>query len=432
MAASTFDRLPRPSSGVCRRPAPAVVTSAPPPSTPRCHVMTRARRRRRRCRTSRPCRRNRARPLHDARVVGVGDEHVRRAPLSRISAFASAIASADAKNPRCASPTLVHTRTSGSAMPTSVRISPAMIHPELDDGDPAAWRELKEREGRPIWLFRLPLFLKHPEARRQELRDDFLGRRLARAAGDRHHLGAGAAPHVTGEILQRPRRVLDLDDAAPASPFLPRRRRRLVDHRADGPTSSAHRHELGARRTFAADRHEEVARLERARVDRHAADGGRGVAAADRPPVAFATSLALKGSHSTCQHTRLPARRRSSAVLATSTSSNGSTRSPITWYFSWPLPAIRIRSPGCASAPPARSPPCDRRSPGSGVLAAAAPPAAIVGRHDAALDLLDDVRRDPRTAGCRRSRRPGRSGAPPRRPSAAAWSGRDRRRSRTP
>ena len=44
---------------------------------------------------------------------------------SRISAFASAIASLDSKKPRWASPTLVQTRTSGSAMPTSVRISPA-------------------------------------------------------------------------------------------------------------------------------------------------------------------------------------------------------------------------------------------------------------------------------------------------------------------
>ena len=44
---------------------------------------------------------------------------------SRISALASARASLDEKNPRCASPTLVHTRTSGSAIATSALISPA-------------------------------------------------------------------------------------------------------------------------------------------------------------------------------------------------------------------------------------------------------------------------------------------------------------------
>ena len=49
----------------------------------------------------------------------------RRPAPSRISALASAMASADAKNPRCASPTLVHTRTSGVAISTSLLISPA-------------------------------------------------------------------------------------------------------------------------------------------------------------------------------------------------------------------------------------------------------------------------------------------------------------------
>ena len=44
---------------------------------------------------------------------------------SRISALASAIASGDAKKPMCASPTFVQTRTSGSAIATSVLISPA-------------------------------------------------------------------------------------------------------------------------------------------------------------------------------------------------------------------------------------------------------------------------------------------------------------------
>ena len=50
---------------------------------------------------------------------------VAAAARSRISALASAIASGDAKKPRCASPTFVHTRTSGSAIATSVLISPA-------------------------------------------------------------------------------------------------------------------------------------------------------------------------------------------------------------------------------------------------------------------------------------------------------------------
>ena len=66
------------------------------------------------------------RRAHHARIVGVG--RPARSPASarsRISALASAIASAEAKKPRCASPTFVHTRTSGSAIATSVLISPA-------------------------------------------------------------------------------------------------------------------------------------------------------------------------------------------------------------------------------------------------------------------------------------------------------------------
>ena len=44
---------------------------------------------------------------------------------SRISAFASAMASTESKNAACTSATLVHTRKSGSAIRTRVRISPA-------------------------------------------------------------------------------------------------------------------------------------------------------------------------------------------------------------------------------------------------------------------------------------------------------------------
>ena len=57
---------------------------------------------------------------------------------------------------------------------------------------------------------------------------------------------------------------------------------------------------------------------------------------------------------------------------------------------------------------------------------------AIRRHHDAALDLLDDLLRvlRPRVVG--RHDRPDRSAAPPPRPSAAAWCDRDRRRSRTP
>ena len=53
-----------------------------------------------------------------------------------------------------------------------------------------------------------------------------------------------------------------------------------------------------------------------------------------RPPAAAAISAALSANGSTRYDTRERARRRARALLATSTSSNGSTRPPISWYFS--------------------------------------------------------------------------------------------------
>ena len=121
-----FARLPRPTSGVVISTLPrGVVMRALVPSMPRSTIVE--------ARTSASAidpegddaagKRRQARD--DAIVVGVGHQQRssgRRA--SKISALASAMASSDAKNPRWASPTFVHTRTSGSATRTSVLISP--------------------------------------------------------------------------------------------------------------------------------------------------------------------------------------------------------------------------------------------------------------------------------------------------------------------
>ena len=120
-------------------------------------------------------------------------------------------------------------------------------------------------------------------------------------------------------------------------------------------------------------------------------------------------------------------RRRASASRATATSSNGSVRSPITWYFSWPLPAISTTSPAAPVRSPWRSPPRDRRSP-----AAAASAVASRVRRDAALNLLDDPVRILAARVVRRDHDHDRSAGRRPRPSAAAWCDRDRRRSQTP
>ena len=196
-------------------------------------------------------------------------------------------------------------------------------------------RSSRSESGRPIWLFRFPLFLK-------------TGKRADRnSATTSLVVVLPALPVIATTFAPERRRtsrarscsaasrVVDLDDQRRRRRACLRRNRRLVDHRADGPTSSGIARRIDARQTVspAIATKKSPGSSERESIDTRPI-AVAGSPRTTRPPVAFATSVALKGSHSTCQHTRVPARRRASAVLATSTSSNGSTRSPITWYFS--------------------------------------------------------------------------------------------------
>jgi hypothetical protein len=126
VAASTFIRLPRPRSAVSMVRSPAGVSmSALMPRMPRSRTS--------RARTVAPPASPKVSTLPGnpaARDITRGSSALHTSTVlasarSRISPLASAMASADAKNPRCASPTLVHTRVSGAAISTSVLISPA-------------------------------------------------------------------------------------------------------------------------------------------------------------------------------------------------------------------------------------------------------------------------------------------------------------------
>ena len=244
------------------------------------------------------------------------------------------MASADSKYPRCASPTLVHTRTSGSAIPTRVLISPGWFIPSSTTAICGRLRSCRSDSGRPIWLFRLPWFLntgKHADRNSATISLVVVlpalpviattvapdRRRTSRARSCSARVVSSTSMTSGGSVVPA--------SATPA-PGGPSRRSRRAGRR---------RSRTGGRRT---SRRRSPRRSRRARANASRSTR-RPIAVAaspwtSRPRVAFATSVALKGSHSTGQHTRVPARRRSSAVLATSTSSNGSTRSPITWYFS--------------------------------------------------------------------------------------------------
>ena len=156
-AASTFARLPRPTSGVVISTAPrGVVMRAAIPSTPRSATAVA------RTSASRSMPKVVMRPANfpvrpaTRSSSALATSSVDGEAPSKISALASAIASTDRKKPTCASPTLVHTRTSGSAIPTSVLISPAWFIPSSTTAMSGRLRSSISDSGRPMWLFRFP------------------------------------------------------------------------------------------------------------------------------------------------------------------------------------------------------------------------------------------------------------------------------------
>ena len=175
----------------------------------------RARRRRDRCRTSRPGRRNDATRAAIRGSSAFATSSVEALAPSRISAFASAIASTEAKKPECASPTLVHTRTSGSATRTSVLISPAWFIPSSTTAISGRCRSSDQRQRQPDVVVEIAPVADHAIPRREKLAGHFLRRGLARAAGNGHDLGARFAPNRVPQRLQRHGRVVDLDDRRP-------------------------------------------------------------------------------------------------------------------------------------------------------------------------------------------------------------------------
>ena len=163
VAASTFDRLPSPRSGVTSVALPAgVASSADVPSSPRCSTL-RWRGRRRRCRspnvTTRP--RNHSRAPHDSRIVGVGDEDVVGARAVEDLGLGVGDGVGGLEESRGARRRRWSTR--GRRAP---RCRPA-CESLPDDScpvrrlrSPAAARSSSSESGRPMWLLRFPLFLK--------------------------------------------------------------------------------------------------------------------------------------------------------------------------------------------------------------------------------------------------------------------------------
>jgi hypothetical protein len=103
--------------------------------------------------------------------------------------------------------------------------------------------------------------LHHPVADRQQGRDRFLGRGLARASGNRDHPRAGSAPDRAREILQSPGGVVDPHHRR-AREQVRRRIETFVDQRSDRAAVDRVADERVAVETRAAQGHEEVAALQ--------------------------------------------------------------------------------------------------------------------------------------------------------------------------
>jgi len=99
---------------------------------------------------------------------------------------------------------------------------------------------------------------------------------------------------------------------------------------------------------------EQLARLQRPRVDADSRESSTRIAGGDASSADAGDVRRRQRNgfpfHGVAHETRRRlVRRRFNAVRATATSSNGRDRSPITWYFSCPLPASTTTSAGAAS-----------------------------------------------------------------------------------
>jgi hypothetical protein len=193
--------------------------------------------------------------------------------------------------------------------------------------------------GTPMWLFRLPSVAKaaSPSQARSDRSDELRHRGLAVAAGDGDQRQREARAPAAGQRLQRGQRVVDLQPGQPGFGQAALGDRR---HRAGG---ACLRQKVVGVEALATQRHEEVARLQRAGVAVHPPQAQRGVAhqhGAGHQPLRFGQG----------HHAQPPATdRASSAARASARSENGRFTPATSCVSSWPLPASSTTSAGAAA-----------------------------------------------------------------------------------
>ena len=305
------------------RPRPACDVARVVPSKPRSAIVGRAGRRRRADRRRSPRPGESRACAHHARVVGI-DARARVAArrLSRISRLGVGDRiDASRRSPRCAAPTLVHTRTSGSASATSRAISPAWFMPSSTTATSGRRRSSSSESGSPMWLFRLPGVCGSTRVpRREHRRGRFLRRGLAGAAGDRDDR---VRPTDAARARASACSAASVSSTRSATASLGRRlgAARATTSTPRGPRRALASTNACAVERVAAERDEQRRPRRPSRVDR---DARRTLCRGDRrprrPPIAAATSPASAtiGAPAATSPHALPRRRRASASRATS------------------------------------------------------------------------------------------------------------------
>ena len=278
----------------------------------------------------------------EQRLVGGHDRDAARAASS--SPFAAATPSSDPTSSRWTGPMFVITPTSGSAIAASSAIcpNPRIAISSTSTSVPAG--AASTASGSPISVLKFAGLAATAPLRRDQRRDQLLRRGLADRAGDRDHGGAERpAARRVASAPQRRQRVVGDEHRAPGEPARVLAARPARPRRRPRSASAANR---AAVDVLAAQADEEVAGLDRARVDRRARVGPRARRRRARParaqlarrrpaPRLGRSSALMRDDHRRC------------ASRATATSSNGSLRPPSnSWPCSWPLPAITTTSPG--------------------------------------------------------------------------------------
>ncbi len=171
----------------------------------------------------------------------------------------------DSKYSRCTGATIVTTPISGCAIFASAVISPACDMPISMTATSCSGCSFRSMSGKTEMIVEVSFRLEHAETAAEDVRDGFLGGRLARRTRDAHDWLSPKPPNGGGQRLQGDEGVVDREQAG-----LHREAGQLIlaHDRGDGAAFQRLMHEVVAVEALALDREEEFAGLNCARIDR--------------------------------------------------------------------------------------------------------------------------------------------------------------------